>query len=112
MDSSDAIISDEALEALLDRNIQMGKERGGGVGGGGKGERGEGQHEGVFKVIDEQDSSGNTLLSINKCNTSDQISQSSIVTEDTESDCSHHSIKPNLCGDASVSVTVTSVKTA
>ena len=111
MDSNDAIISDEALEALLDRNIQMGKEGGGGVGGGGKGERGEGQHEGVFKVIDEQDSSGNTLLSINKCNTSDQISQSSIVTEDTESDCSH-SIKPNLCGDASVSVTVTNVKAA
>ena len=112
VESSDAIISDEALEALLDRSIQTGKEGGGGGGGGGKREGGGGQHEGVFKVIDEQDSSGNTLLSINKCNTSDQLSQSSIVTADTGSDCSHHSINPNLCGDVSVSTTVTDVRAA
>ena len=109
VESSDAIISDEALEALLDRSIQTGRE--GGEGGGeGKGERGGRQHEGVFKVIDEQDSSGNTLLSINKCNnTSDQLSQSSIVTADTGNDHTQHIIKPNLCG---VSTTVTDVRAA
>lgn len=54
VNSSDAIISDEALRALLDRRIQPVKESEGR-------QKDDRQHDGVFKVIDEQDSSGNTL---------------------------------------------------
>ena len=50
VDSGDAILSDQALAALLDRRVT--------------GERG-GELEGVFKVIHEQHSTGNTLPGIN-----------------------------------------------
>ena len=64
VDSNDVIISDKALDALLDRSI--------GTSGGG--EAGEGAHkemEGVFKVIHDQDSSRNSLPSINNSTTSE-----------------------------------------
>ena len=68
VDSSDAIISDKALEALLDRSVSQP----------GEGERGERQSkeiEGVFKVIHEQDSSGKTLPSINNSTAIDTENQ-------------------------------------
>lgn len=72
VNSSDAIISDEALRALLDRRIQPVKESEGR-------QEDDRQHNGVFKVIDEQDSSGNTLtIGCNsKCNNSDHFDSTS-----------------------------------
>ena len=84
VDSRDAIISDEALAALLDRSVRPAR-RGEGEGEGGMG---VGEHEGVFKVIDEQGSSGNSLLSINNTNPSTSISpqsQFSNASDDTGS---------------------------
>lgn len=84
VNSSDAIISDEALKALLDRNIQPVKER----------EGGEGdlrQHDGVFKVIHEQDSSGSTLAigCSNTPNDSAQLSDSTTAdSSKAASECS------------------------
>ena len=67
-----------------------------------KGGKDEGQHDDVFKVIDEQDSSGNTLLTIdcnNKCSGSDgkdQLSHSaSGVAADTDKEV-HTNVDPNL----------------
>ena len=67
VDSHDAIISDKALEALLDRSPGAMKE--------GEG-KGASEHGGIFKVIAEQDSSE---LSINTCNASDTSDQSTTV---------------------------------
>ena len=58
VNSSDAIISDDALAALLDRSIQLNTV-------GERGERGkEGKHSDVFRVIKEQDSDGKVLQTI------------------------------------------------
>ena len=74
VDSNDVIISDKALDALLDRSI--------GTSGGG--EAGEGAHkemEGVFKVIHDQDSSRNSLPSINNSTTSEVENMVSTTSE-------------------------------
>ena len=67
-----------------------------------KGGKDERQHDDVFKVIDEQDSSGNTLLTIdcnNKCRGSDgkdQLSHpASGVAADTEKELDTN-VDPNL----------------
>ena len=68
VDSSDVIISDKALEALLDRSVSTSGE--GDEAGQGRGR----EMEGVFKVIHEQSSSGNnntTLPSINTATASE-----------------------------------------
>ena len=61
--TSDAVISDTALKALLDRTYTPSNSC---KGGGGGGEReGEGEHYGVFKVLTESDSDhGNILKTI------------------------------------------------
>ena len=74
VDSNDVIISDKALDALLDCSI--------GTSGGG--EAGEGAHkemEGVFKVIHDQDSSRNSLPSINNSTTSEVQNMVSTTSE-------------------------------
>ena len=74
VNSNDVIISDKALDALLDRSI--------GTSGGG--EAGEGAHkemEGVFKVIHEQDLSRNSLPSINNSTTSEVENMVSTTSE-------------------------------
>ena len=74
VDSNDVIISDKALDALLDRSI--------GTSGGG--EAGEGAHkemEGVFKVIHDQDLSRNSLPSINNSTTSEVENMVSTTSE-------------------------------
>lgn len=87
MNSSDAIISDEALRALLDRRIQPVKERE---------RRGEEdrQHDGVFKVIDEQDSSGSTLtIGCNStCSDGNHLDSTAITTNPDKkvNECSHN----------------------
>ena len=71
VNSNDAIISDKALEVLLDRTFVKPSGDGNGV------EMKENEsvtndvreHEAIFKVINEQDTPGNTLLSINNCTT-------------------------------------------
>ena len=73
VDSSDVIISDKALEALLDRSVSTSGERE---------EAGQGRSremEGIFKVIHEQSSSGNnnnTLPSINTATASEAENKS------------------------------------
>ena len=76
VDSSDAIISDKALEALLDRSVSQPGE------GEREGERQSKEIEGVFKVIHEQDSSGKTLPSINNSTASDTENQPPTPAED------------------------------
>ena len=73
VNSSDVIISDKALEALLDRSVSTSGE--GEEAGQGRGR----EMEGVFKVIHEQSSSGNnntTLPSVNTATASESENMS------------------------------------
>lgn len=86
VNSNDAIISDKALEVLLDRTFVKPSGDGNGV------EMKENEsitndvreHEAIFKVINEQDTPGNTLLSINNCTTTEKINPS--LTEESLTD--------------------------
>ena len=89
--NGDAVISDEALEALLDRSVGTeGKGNGAIKAAGGEGsgrERDGGKHGGVFKVILEQDSTRNVLQTVDesgdgkKSDSREQITGTDITAE-------------------------------
>ena len=93
--SGDAVISDEALEALLDRSVGTEGKGNGAIkeaeGEGSGGGRDGGKRDGVFKVILEQDSTRNVLQTVDggtesgdgkKSDSKEQITGTAITAED------------------------------